>query len=213
MSLDTPEKKQRIKPGKVRYASVKEMLEKDGTSEEVRKEAQSLSQGTHMTKTLARMRIEAGFTQEQLAAKIGVTQSCISKLESGNDEDITLKTLVDYSTVTDNSMGICIGKQMTPFEAVRYHALEMRSKLRELAHLANKEEDLETVIQGFFGEAFFNIMHFFTECQNALPNAKKISDTHVPAYHFKIRSGRDLAGLSSINLGGRQTKCVHASMA
>lgn len=42
------------------------------------------------------MRLKAGLTQQEIAAKMKVGQSAVSKLESGRDADLTLKEILTY---------------------------------------------------------------------------------------------------------------------
>jgi hypothetical protein len=51
---------------------------------------------------------------------------------------------------------------------VKAHAAGIRKHLRSLADLAKKHDELESEIQAFFGEAFFNLLHILSECQGAL---------------------------------------------
>jgi transcriptional regulator with XRE-family HTH domain len=111
----------------------------------------------------------AGLTQDEMAGKLGVSQGCVSKWESGLDEELTLKVIADYARITDERIGICLGKPMTHVEAVKANAFALRDRLRALASLAKDDSQLEQSIQAFFGEAFFNLLGIFENCQKEMP--------------------------------------------
>lgn len=47
--------------------------------------------------TLAQLREHAGMSQQQVAEKMGVTQSAISKLESADPSRVTIRKLADFA--------------------------------------------------------------------------------------------------------------------
>ncbi|HEY4510045.1 MAG TPA: helix-turn-helix transcriptional regulator [Candidatus Paceibacterota bacterium] len=62
------------------YQQFKARLLKD---KEIRKEYERLGPEFELVRLLIRKRLEKGFTQQELARKIGTKQSAISRLESG----------------------------------------------------------------------------------------------------------------------------------
>lgn len=167
-----PSKNEPAKPTGRRYASVSELLLKESVDEEIRKEVASLNAETVIVRRLVALRAGAGMTQTDLAKKLGCTQSRISKIEASKDEDITLGVIRDYVQATGSRIGIFCGKPVSHVEAVKNHALSIRRHLESLADIAQKHDELEPHIQGFFGEAFFNILSILSECQNQMPNGR-----------------------------------------
>lgn len=55
--------------------------------------------------------------------------------------------------------------------------MAIKHNLECLAQIANRHDELEKDIQGFFGEAFFNILNILSECGDKLPGNGK--DTGV----------------------------------
>jgi len=55
-------------------------------------------------KNLKRHRQFKGFTQEQLATKVGLTKNIISKIETAKQEDIDIKYIVSISRELDISI-------------------------------------------------------------------------------------------------------------
>lgn len=138
-------------------------------SQEVQGKVKELENETRVVDCLARLRQAAGLTQEDLAKAMGVTQSAISKLESGTDADLTLGEIRGYARATDQRIGLMVGKPLAHVESVKCHALAIRHDLERLAQIANRHDELEKDIQGFFGEAFFNILTILAECGEKLP--------------------------------------------
>lgn len=172
MTMNTAPVKTEAKPTGRRYASVSELLQKEKVGSEIRAEVSALNAHTVVIRQLVSLRAGAGMTQTDLAKKIGCTQSRISKIEASKDEDITLGVIRDYVQATESRIGIFCGKPISHVEAVKNHALSIRRHLESLADIAQKHDELEPHIQGFFGEAFFNILSILSECQNQMPNAR-----------------------------------------
>ncbi len=167
-------KKEPAKTTTGRYSTVEELMVASGVSAETQQIVAELRKECQLTSQLALMRTAAGITQEQMADKVGCTQSCISKLESGNDEDITLKQLRAYAEVTGQRIGVGVGKPVSHVEAIKLHALGMRDHLQSLAKLAHGDHELEAGIEKFFSEAFFNILDILALSQRELPNGGNI---------------------------------------
>lgn len=158
------------KPTGRKYASVAALLQGEGASKEVQARVAELEKETRITRQLACMRSAAGITQAQMADRIGCTQSCISKWESESDEDLTIKVISDYCRITNQRVGILVGKPMGHVEAVKAYAWGLRDRLKALAAIARGDDQMEKGIQAFFGEAFFNLLDIFENCQRDLPN-------------------------------------------
>ena len=164
------EMKGHARPTGKRYASVKDLLEGESISPEVQSKIADLREETRLTEILANLRTSAGLTQEQVAQRFGLSQSAISKLESGRDEDLTLGEIRQYAELTGQRISLMFGKPLTHVEAVKGHALGIRQRLTALAKIAHKDEELESSIKGFFGEAFFNILDILARCSQQMPH-------------------------------------------
>jgi transcriptional regulator with XRE-family HTH domain len=152
-----------------RYKSVGGLMKKEGLGIEVERAYSEIKATTMITERLAILRQAAGITQEDMAKQLGMTQSAVSKIEAGRDEDLTIRLISEYSRITGQRIGLFFGKPMNHVEAVKAHALAIRQRLSALAALAHKDEQLESHIQGFFGEAFFNILAILEKCQKQMP--------------------------------------------
>lgn len=168
-----PEKLKQVKPSGKRYASVAEMLKGMSAEPEVVELYESAQKESRLVEMLVDLRRAAGLTQEAIAGKLGISQSAVSKLESGRDEELTVKIVGEYAKATDQRIAMFFGKRMNHVEAVKTHAMEIRRHLSALASLAHKDEEIEASIQEFFGEAFFNILGILGKCQGEMPNGSE----------------------------------------
>lgn len=87
-----------------KYNSVAKLLKAQGASKEVTDTFNKLKAQTNIARRLTHMRTKAGLTQAQMAKKIGCTPSAISKLESANNDDITLGNIKQYAEVTGETL-------------------------------------------------------------------------------------------------------------
>lgn len=163
------EKKGPVKPTGRRFKSVADLVHAEVDEPAVQKALAEIENQTRLVAKLALLRQQAGLTQTEMAKRMGVTQSAVSKLESGADDDLTVRELREYARQTQQRIGLMFGRPINHVEAVKLHAFQIRAHLTALAGLAQKHSELEQAIQGFFGEAFFNILTILSECQQQMP--------------------------------------------
>ncbi len=168
--MNTDNERTPAKPTGRKYATVDALMNGEGVSQEVQAKVVDLANETRVVLHLARLRQRAGITQEEMAKHLGVSQSAISKIESGKDEEITLREIREYARATGQRIGVSFGKPLTHVESVKAHALAIKFHLGELAAIANQHDELERDIQAFFGDAFFNILNILAKCSEELPN-------------------------------------------
>jgi len=161
------------KPTGRRYASVLDMLKNEGVSSEICQQVETLNAETKVVRRLVLLRTQAGLTQSDLAKKIGCTQSRISKVEASKDIDLTLGAIRDYVKATNGRINFGFGMPVNHVQAVKAHAFSIKRHLELLADIAKKHDELEPHIQGFFGEAFFNILGILSECHEQMPNSAR----------------------------------------
>ncbi|MCE9612369.1 MAG: helix-turn-helix transcriptional regulator [Chthoniobacter sp.] len=191
MTTNTNDKDEAIKETGRRYGSVADLMRGEGVSREVQQIVTELEVETRVTKQLTHMRMSAGLTQEQLAEKMNCTQSCISKWESGRDEDLDIKTIRGYSQATGQRIGFLIGKPLHHVEAINLHLAALQKRLLALAALARENGELQDDINSFFGKSCFNIMQILAKCQQEMPPGGsvevKIQMIETPQLHSRPR--------------------------
>jgi transcriptional regulator with XRE-family HTH domain len=163
-----------------RYSSVDELMRIEGFSQEIHAKVSEIEAATKVVEQLTLLRQMAGLTQEQMATKLGFnSQSAVSKLESGQDEEITIGQIRKYVEASGERVGIVFGRPLNHVESVKAYAFGMKKHLLALASLAHKGDELQTEIQAFFGEAFFNILTILAECQSEMPEGQQEVRLHV----------------------------------
>jgi transcriptional regulator with XRE-family HTH domain len=156
-----------------RYNSIEEFMAAEGVSSDVRTAVSKLKKETTVVDNLIQARRDAGLTQEQMADKVGKTQGAISKLEGSYDKEINLEELAQYAEATVQNFCIFVGKEMSHIDFVKWHAFGIRDHLLALAKEAHRNEEVEQAVQGFFGEAFFNILTILSKCQDNMPKGNR----------------------------------------
>ena len=196
--MSTQIEKAPAKPTGRKYASVKALLSGTGASKALKDKLAEFGGETLVTLQLARLRQEAGLTQEEMAKHLGVTQSTISKLEAGSDREITLHEIREYARVTDRRIGVMFGKPMTHVEAIRLHAHGLKQRLEALAEIASQNDELQKEIKGFFGEAFFNLFNILASCNDTLPSG---DGDHVEIRVEIVRGNQPPIPLAAVKQG------------
>jgi transcriptional regulator with XRE-family HTH domain len=123
-----------------------------------------------LVRTLFALRNAKGFSQKDVADKLRCTQSRISKLEQGTDNDLRLGDLVAYADAIGLDVRIGLAKKgRTAVEQVKDHAFAIRRLLDHLAGLAATDHLIARGVSNFFGEAAFNLIGMLQDCANKLP--------------------------------------------
>jgi transcriptional regulator with XRE-family HTH domain len=123
------------------------------------------------------LRCSKGITQADLAKRMNCSQSRISKLENGEDDDIRLGDLQEYLTALGAELNITVfSKKPTIAEKAKHHVFAIKRLLDKLAGLANHDEKLAKPIAAFFGEYFLNIIAQLQETASALPSSLAAND-------------------------------------
>jgi len=167
--MNTEIEKTPAKPSGRKYTSVDALLRGEELSQELRTKVSELRSETRVVLQLAKLRQLSGITQEDMAKHLGVTQSAVSKLETGRDEEVTLREIREYARVTDQRISVMFGKPLTHVEAVKLSANCLKERLEALAKIANQNQEFQNEIKGFFGEAFFNLFNILASCSSLLP--------------------------------------------
>lgn len=90
--------KDKIAFWQTQYSRERELLQEQGISLRVRREAGDIPERINIAQLLKKQRQQSGYTQGELAKKLGVIQQYISKVESGR-ENVCIGTLKRFAEV------------------------------------------------------------------------------------------------------------------
>jgi ribosome-binding protein aMBF1 (putative translation factor) len=95
------------KSGK-RYGSVLDMVRDLSDDQEFLAAFERRLERRYLVKRLCVLRARAGMSQQQLADKLGCTQSKISKFESSDDADLRFGDMVEYAAAVNHELRLLL---------------------------------------------------------------------------------------------------------
>lgn len=123
-----------------------------------------------LVKDLAILRSARGLSQDDVAAKLEHSQSWVSKLENGTDDELCIGDLRAYLSVFGLEFRAgAVKANATIVDEVKLLAFAIRQKLITLAGMAKEGDELVEHIAQFFGDTFHNINHFLSDAAAKLP--------------------------------------------
>ena len=130
--------------------------------------------------TLFTMRNHEGMTQEQVARKMGCSQSAVSKLEHATDEQITIGDIVRYSSALGLKLTVQFRKNMNAVESVKYHFFHIKKHLDHLRELAKADSDIRKGVDKFYNEWLLNMLQLYKAGKTELSRKKTRFVTQKP---------------------------------
>ena len=91
---------------KLKYRTFREHLREELKDPEFRKEFEKQRRALALSMKILKLREKKGLTQGQLAKRMGTSQQAISRIESGDYEGFTLKTLEKIAEATGTRLKI-----------------------------------------------------------------------------------------------------------
>lgn len=156
-----------------RHKSVPDLLRDVGVDASFQARLEDELAKKHLAKTLFAMRCAGGITQEEMAKRLGCSQSKISKIEHSDDADLQFGDLIACAKALDVQMSIAFHKHMNSVEGVQYHALRMKEHLDRLAALASRDDQILESVARFFNETLFNFLNLFSQSAAKLQESKR----------------------------------------
>jgi transcriptional regulator with XRE-family HTH domain len=148
--------KKRKRGEKKRYDSVTEMVrdtsEDPGFVESVVKQIDKRA----VINCLMALRAAAGLSQTEIARKMKCTQSRISKLENGVDNDLRIGDFHAYAEALGLRLMILLGKKEKPpiAKRIKYHISALKDTFAELKELVGDDDAMK---KAMWGHLFKNI--------------------------------------------------------
>ncbi len=135
------------------YSSVSELYAKHASAEECDSFVKFLN-SRKLAKTLFALRSKAGLTQKELAEKIGITQSKVSKIEHAQDVTLTIGDILQYCDVLKLQLHVGLMPDgMTLVNQVKFHWNELQRHLEQIQVISKGDVVMEKAARDFTFEA------------------------------------------------------------
>lgn len=171
------------------YTSVPEMLSDLSGDESLGESVAESLRDSFIVNTLFGLRAARNITQHDIAKHLKCSQSKISKIENGTDDELKLGELEAYAEALSRDVDIVLKpKDMSLTDEVKFHAFRMKRCLDQLAKLPGNDHKIADGIAGFLGEAFFNLVNMLNDSASLLPNR---SDDDGPFIRITIEDISD----------------------
>lgn len=176
--MTQPKASQRGAVKRKRYSSVPEMVR--DLSEDIafgEAVARKIEERTIINHLMA-MRTLQGLSQQDIAAKMGCTQSRVSKLEGGKDNDLRIGDFHAYAEALGLKLIILMASKEQPslVERIKYHAAALRRLFTELSKFVGNDDAMQRGAMRLFAEAVCNlakgIVGLAKDFAQQLPRAK-----------------------------------------
>lgn len=116
-------------------------------------------------------RSAAGLSQKDMADKMACSQSRISKLENGEDDDLRLGDLREYLDALDREMVMFImEKPDSAADQIKLHAFMINRLLERLRKIAKEDRDISIGVSEFHWETLFNLTKMVIDGAKELPD-------------------------------------------
>ena len=163
------------------YTSVSEAISDIAPDDSFRTELDEQIASRRLIKHLLAMRAVKGLSQKDVAEAVGCSQSCISKLESAKDNDVSLGNLKAYAeAVGCDLVAHPIPRDMKLTDKVKCCAVAMKQNMDEMSQLAKTDENIAQGVVGFFQECFVNVVLMLGD------SAKRLPPRSDGSLHFEI---------------------------
>jgi transcriptional regulator with XRE-family HTH domain len=138
---------------KKRYSDVVSMMREITDDAHADDLARHLS-GRRIIRKLLALRGARGLSQEEIAERLGCTQSRVSKLEAGTDAALALGDLEGYADALGLNVRIVLmDKETTDVDEVKYHAVTINKLMDDLTRRAPGPADRPPLSIEVYGPA------------------------------------------------------------
>lgn len=163
---------------KKQYNSVSEMVRDiTGDDDQTKALAERISK-RQIIKQFMALRSVGGFSQADIARKMGCSQSRISKLESAIDDDWSLGDIEEYLDALGFEAKLVVTKQgATLADRIKSTWVQLCRLLDELRAVANGDPDIERGIGQFSNQIAFNFFGAIASFIAKLPDGAR---AHAP---------------------------------
>ena len=121
------------------------------------------------------LRATRGMSQTEVAGRMKCSQSRISKLENGVDDDLRIGDMRDYLHALDHDMSIFVcPMQWKSFQQIKFHAFEIRRCLGQLVDLIGDDPDILQGVSKAHVEVVVNLVKLVVDSAETLPSIEQM---------------------------------------
>ena len=124
-------------------------------------------QVTQLTTALEDFRVHKGLRQKDIAEKMGVSNSTVSRIEDSCDADLRLGDLTNYAAALGLNLSIFFEEPNLPAaEQIKHCVFQISELLERLTELAKECHDDQVIVDGiirFRGEVLFNFLEHYVQ--------------------------------------------------
>lgn len=117
---------------------------------------------TQLVSTLENLRVRKGLRQKDVAEKMGVSDSSISRIEASRDADLRYGELTEYANALGLTMTLLLEDPSLPVaEQIKHCVFLISDLLKKLTALAKECQDDPVIFEGiarFQGEVLYNFL-------------------------------------------------------
>lgn len=153
----------------------------------IEREVELHRQETRLVSMLVEQRIHRGLRQKDIAAKMGVSESTVSRLEDSRDGDLRLSDILAYASALGLDLSLFLENPRLPAaEQIKHCVFRISDLLEKLTALARECQDDPAIFDGikrFQGEVLFNFL--LGHAKNSIGSPVKINYPPEDAGHSK----------------------------
>jgi len=128
---------------KKRISSVTQLLEELEANVDLIEGVDKRVRSAQLIKHLVAHRVRSGLSQKDIAERMGCTQSRISKLEAGADNDLRFGDMCKYFDSLDLSVRLVITpKSQKAADEIKFHAMCIKQLLHRLVKLTKTDDQV-----------------------------------------------------------------------
>lgn len=142
--MSQPREKPTKREEQRRYRSVTEMVRALSEDQAFADTMTHSLEERNIINHLMALRTSFGMSQQDIAAKMKCTQSRVSKLENGRDDDLRIGDFHAYAEALGLRLAIILGKKEQPpiAERIRYHVFALKRLFAELSDLVGDDDSM-----------------------------------------------------------------------
>ncbi|MGM0488964.1 MAG: helix-turn-helix domain-containing protein [Planctomycetota bacterium] len=148
-----------------------DLLRRATDNEELIEKTKKKIAGRQLMRRLTIERMRSGLSQSDVADRMGCSQTKVSKMENGIDDDLRLGDLGDYLDAFGLHMRLIISPHAPTYvDQIKQHAFLIKRAMDNLCELAHQDEDIAEGVSDFIcKEALYNFLRMIVGVAKRLP--------------------------------------------